>query len=45
MPNVTTKTLKYYYKSPKHILFMLSLIAMTSVGNYYNYYVSINEPD
>ena len=44
-PKVSFDTFKYYYKSPKHIWFLISLFVMVAIGNYYNYYISINTPD
>lgn len=37
---VSWSTFKYYYKSKKHIAFLLSLLLVTAISNYYNYYVN-----
>ncbi len=37
---VSFSTFKIYYKSRKHIAFIVALIFVTVLSNYYNYYVN-----
>lgn len=37
---VSLNTFKIYYKSTKHIVFIFSMLFVTFVSNYYNYYVN-----
>lgn len=37
---VSLSTFKIYYKSKKHIVFVFSMLIVTFISNYYNYYVN-----
>jgi hypothetical protein len=37
---VSWDTFKIYYTSKKHIVFVVSLIFVTLISNYYNYYIN-----
>ena len=34
------KTFRIYYKSIKHIIFLVSIIGVTAISNYYNFYIN-----
>ncbi len=37
---VSWSSFRLYYKSPKHVFFLVSIVAVTMISNYYNYYVN-----